>query len=110
MKFTTSQQILFAAVMTVFLAQVQSASFQRFRREVVEVTVKDYSQWELAELLCGQNGKAVSTDHVTFNTDFQCPKERTPYWNNLKYVFKADAALEKGGTPAYVFKCCYTAS
>lgn len=37
MKFTASQQILFAVAVTIFAAQVQSVSFQRFRREVEEV-------------------------------------------------------------------------
>lgn len=40
MKFTASQQILFAFVGIIFAAQVQSKSFQLFRREV-EVVLKE---------------------------------------------------------------------
>lgn len=38
MKFTVSQQIFFAVIGVIFAAQVQSTTFQRFRRAVETVS------------------------------------------------------------------------
>lgn len=78
-----------------------------------QIDVEDYSYWELptkyyTELK--EYSKLSAESFMIVDQNFACPatKPVVVYYNKLLVAFKAYAGMKLGGSPMYVFNCCYT--